>query len=80
MATKELIGYINWMSIMECTVSVTPKDGEAQIIPFDMGDNAENYRRWVGFISREAKLVLENDEVKDMQPIEEPAPPAPATT
>ena len=71
----EMTGYINWMSIMQCTVSVTTQDGKEHILPFDMGDNAENYRRWVGFTSRDAKLVLEDEEVKDMQPIEEPPPP-----
>ena len=80
MAKSEMIGYIHWLSIMECTIKVTTKDGKDQIMPFDMGANGDNYRRMVGFTSREAKLVVEDGEVKDLQPLEEPAPAAAATT
>ena len=69
MAT-ELTGYIHWVDIMECKLKVTAADGEDHIIPFDMGDNGENYRRWVGFTSRDAKLILEEGEVKEIEPVE----------
>lgn len=78
MATSELTGYIHWLDIFSCTLKATTKDGKEHILPFDMGTNGDNYRRMVGFTSRDAKLVLEDGEVKDMQPVEEPAPPAAA--